>query len=411
MLCKRRPAVSKRTVTDEELARPLVPYREAVDTIVASFSPLAPDVVPIDRARGLVVAEPIVASFDVPGFDNSAMDGFAVRAADTAAPGAVLRLVDDLPAGSSPRVEITEGTAATIMTGAPLPAGADTVVPWEDTERRADDVVVLRATTRGKHVRPAGEDIRAGDEVVPSGTELQPVHLGVIASLGMGEVRAHPRPRVAILSTGDELASPGEQLDEGHVYDANRTLLSAACARTGGDVVASALIGDEPEMIAAWLHQVSRHADLIVTTGGASVGEHDWIRAILEREGELSLWRVAIKPGKPIAFGSFDGTPVLGLPGNPGSAFVGMHVFVARAIRAMAARPIEPASVSARLAADVKGSPSRTSFARVRLDGDVAVPLPAQSSVVLSNLIPADGFAIVPPGGLPEGATVTVEVI
>ena len=164
-------------------------------------------------------------------------------------------------------------------------------------------------------------------------------------------------------------------------------------------------------MIAAWLRQVARHADLIVTTGGASVGEHDWIRAILEAEGDLSLWRIAIKPGKPVAFGRFEGTPVLGLPGNPGSAFVGMHVFVARAIRAMAARPVDPPSVRAHLAAAVKGSPSRTLFCRVRLEGETAVPLPAQSSVVLSNLIPADGFAIVPPGGLPEGADVTVEMI
>ena len=195
------------------------------------------------------------------------------------------------------------------------------------------------------------------------------------------------------------------------MYDANRTLLSAACARAGAQVEATALIGDEPDLIAAWLRQVARHADLIVTTGGASVGEHDWIRSILEAEGDLSLWRVAIKPGKPIAFGRFAGTPVFGLPGNPGSAFVGMHVFVARAIRAMAARPVEPQSVRARLASAVKGSSSRTLFARVRLDGDVATPLPAQSSVVLSNIIPADGLAIVPPGGLPEGAEVTVEMI
>jgi molybdopterin molybdotransferase len=403
--------VTKRTVTQEELDRPLIAYRDAVDQILSAFAPLSPETIPLDRALGLITAESVVAPLDVPGFDNSAMDGFAVRAADIDVPGAVLRLVDDLPAGSDPHIEIGPGTAATIMTGAPLPPGADAVVPWEDTERRGDEVVVLRETTRGKHVRPAGEDIRAGDIVVPAGTELRPVHLGVIASLGLAEVRAHRRPRVAILSTGDELAAPGDELKPGHVYDANGTLLSAACVRAGADIDAMALIGDEPDFIATWLRQVARHVDLIVTTGGASVGEHDWIRAILESEGELTLWRIAIKPGKPVAFGRFDGTPVLGLPGNPGSAFVGMHVFVARAIRAMAARPIEPASVRATLSAAVKGSPSRTLFARVRLDGDVATPLPAQSSVVLSNIIPADGFAIVPPGGLPEGADVTVEII
>ena len=403
--------MTKRVVTDEELERPLVPYADALTQILSAFSPLPPEIVPLERARDLILAETIVADFDVPGFDNSAMDGYAVRAADTADSPTALKLVDDLPAGSDPQVRIEPGTSATIMTGAPLPPGADAVVPWEDTDRGDGVVTVLRQTTPGKHVRPAGEDLHAGDEVIQAGTELRPVHLGVIASLGRTQVAAHRRPRVAVLSTGDELAIPGEALKPGQVYDANKTLLTAMCERAGADIDATALIGDEPDVIGSWLRQVARHADLIVTTGGASVGEHDWIRAILEAEGTLSLWRIAIKPGKPVAFGRIEGAPVLGLPGNPGSAFVGMHVFVARAIRAMAARPIEPESVRARLAAAVKGSPSRTLFCRVRLEANVAVPLPAQSSVVLSNLIPAHGFAIVPPGGLPEGADVTVEML
>ena len=405
------PAVSKRIITDEELQRPLVPYTDALEQIVSTFSALPPEIVELERARGLVLAESIVADRDVPGFDNSAMDGYAVRAEDTAAAPVTLKMVDNLPAGSDPQVRVERGTAATIMTGAPMPPGADAVVPWEDTDRGDVEVTILRSTTQGKHVRPAGEDLRAGDEVILAGTELEPVHLGVIASLGRTEVSAHRRPRVSVLSTGDELAVPGEPLKPGQVYDANRTLLAAMCERAGADIDATALIGDEPDVIAAWLRQVARHADLIVTTGGASVGEHDWIRAILEAEGTLSLWRIAIKPGKPVAFGRIEGTAVLGLPGNPGSAFVGVHVFVARAIRAMAARAIEPQAVRARLGTAVKGSPSRTLFCRVRMDGSVAVPLPAQSSVVLSNLIPADGFAIVPPGGLSEGVDVTVEMI
>jgi molybdopterin molybdotransferase len=404
--------MSKRVVTEEELQRPLVPYEEALARIVSAFSPLQAELVPLERARGLILAEAIVADRDVPGFDNSAMDGYAVLASDTAGEQpVVLKLVDDLPAGADPHVRIESGTAATIMTGAPMPPGADAVVPWEDTDRRGSEVVVLRQTTPGKHVRPAGEDLQAGDDVIAAGTELQPVHLGVIASLGRIEVHAYRRPRVAVLSTGDELAVPGEPLKPGQVYDSNKALLTAMCERAGAEIDATALIGDEPDVIGSWLRQVARHADLIVTTGGASVGEHDWIRAILEGEGNLSLWRIAIKPGKPIAFGQIEGTPVLGLPGNPGSAFVGMHVFVARAIRAMAARAVDPPSLRARLGAAVKGSPSRTLFCRVQLHGDVAVPLPAQSSVVLSNLIPAHGFAIVPPGGLPEGADVTVEMI
>jgi molybdopterin molybdotransferase len=188
-------------------------------------------------------------------------------------------------------------------------------------------------------------------------------------------------------------------------------LLRAMCERAGATVVADDMIGDEPDAIAAWLRDAGARADLIVTSGGASVGEHDWIRNILEREGTLQMWRVAIKPGKPIAFGRIGGTPVFALPGNPGSAFVCAHVFVQPAIRLMGARDPAPLRLPARLGGDVKGSPSRTMFARVRLDGELAVPLPAQSSVVLSNLIPADGFAIVPPGGAREGAEVVVELI
>ncbi|MGZ4120426.1 MAG: molybdopterin molybdotransferase MoeA [Actinomycetota bacterium] len=403
--------MSKRTVTAEELQRPLVPYRDALAQIVGAFAALEPVDVAVEDALGLVTPEPIIAPIDVPGFANSAMDGYAINSRDTSEPPVVLRLVDDLPAGSDPTIDIAPGTAATIMTGAPLPPGADAVVPWEDTERRDGEVAVLVKIPPGKHVRPAGEDLRAGSVVIEAGSELRPIHIGVLASLGLAKVLVIRRPRVAILSTGDELAAPGEALKPGHVYDSNRALLAAMCARAGADVVASALIGDEPDAIAAWLRDAARTADLIVTTGGASVGEHDWIRAILESEGDLALWRIAIKPGKPVAFGRIDGTPVLGLPGNPGSAFVGMHVFVARAIRTMAGRAVEPSSVRARLGAAVKGSPSRTMFCRVRLDGDIAVPLPAQSSVVLSNIIPADGFAIVPPGGLPDGAEVTVESI
>jgi molybdopterin molybdotransferase len=400
--------VSKRAVTKEELERPLVPYEDALTQIMSAFSILPPVELPLRDALGLVLASSVVADLDVPGFDNSAMDGYAVRAADT--PG-VLKLVDDLPAGVSPSIEISEGTAATIMTGAPLPPGADAVVPWEDTVRGEGEVEVLIQTSVGKHVRPAGEDLHAGDEVVPTDTELRPVHLGVIASLGSTSVRAHPRPRVSILSTGDELAASGDVLKPGQVYDSNRALLTAMAEHSGADVVTSALIGDDPDAIAAWLRDAARASDLIVTSGGASVGEHDWIRVILEKEGDLNLWRIAIKPGKPIAFGRIDDTPVLGLPGNPGSAFVGAHVFVGRAIRAMAGRPVDPPSATARLAKPVKGSPSRTLFCRVRLEGGTADPLPAQSSVVLSNLIPADAFAIIPPGGLPEGADVTVEMI
>lgn len=404
--------MSKREVTDEELARPLVPYEEAVARIVGSFEPLDAVDFPVGDALGLVIAESVTSEHDVPGFDNSAMDGYAIVSADTTGTTPVtLKLVDDLPAGTVGTARILAGTAATIMTGAPLPPGADAVVPWEDTTRGDGTVAVNVEITPRRHVRPRGEDVRAGDEVIAAGALLGPVHLGVLASVGRTHVQAIARPRVAILSTGDELAAPGEALKPGQVYDANRAVLRGMCERAGARVSADALISDDPDAITAWLRTAARKADLIVTTGGASVGEHDWIRAILEQQGALTLWRIAIKPGKPIAFGAMDGTPVLGLPGNPGSAFVGAHVFVQPAIRALSGRAPGAPRVTKRLAAAVKGSPSRTQFTRVRLDGDAAIPLPAQSSVVLSNILSADGFAIVAPGGAPEGAEVTVELL
>jgi molybdopterin molybdotransferase len=401
----------KRQVTAEELARPLIGYREAVERIVGSFQPLPPVDVPLHEALGLAIAEDVVAMTDVPGFDNSAMDGFAVRADDTADAPVSLRVVDDIPAGTVGGITVQPGTCTTIMTGAPVPEGADTVVPWEDTERDGDSVTIKVAFSAGRHVRPRAEDVRAGDQIIAWGVPLGPVHLGVLASIGRTRVRAHPAARVAILSTGDELAAPGAELAPGQVYDANRAVLRAMCERAGARVVADALIADDPDAIAGWLRDAASAADLIITTGGASVGEHDWIRAILEQHGELQLWRIAIKPGKPVAFGAIGGTRVLGLPGNPGSAFVGAHVFVQPSIRALGGRTPAAPAVTKRLASAVKGSPSRTQFTRVRIDGELAVPLPAQSSVVLSNLLGVDGFAIVEAGGAPEGAEVTVELL
>jgi molybdopterin molybdotransferase len=402
-------------VTASELAQPLVPYEEAVARVLEQIAALPPSLVPLRDARGLTLAEAIVSDHDVPGFDNSAMDGYAIVAADTAnataAAPVVLRLVDDLPAGTAPAQRIVPGTAAKIMTGAPIPPGADAVVPWEDTAARDEGVAVLTVVPRGKHVRPRGEDVRAGREVIRAGTTLHPVHLGVIASTGRSRVQAVPRPRVAVLSTGDELVAPGGELQPGRVFDANATLVAAMCENVGATVTLTGLVGDDPGAVAEWLDGAAGMADLIVTSGGASVGEHDWLRDVLERHGELSLWRVAIKPGKPVAFGRVEGRPVIALPGNPGSAFVGVHVFVAAAIRKLAGRDPAPRAARALLSQDVKGSPSRTLFLRVRLAGNKALPLPAQSSVVLSNIISTEGFAIVPPGGLPAGAEVRVELL
>ncbi len=399
----------KRAVTQHELDQPLLPYDDAVRLVVGSFAPLGSRSVALTDALGLVCAEDVTSAIDVPGFASSAMDGYAVRASDVQEPPVTLPVTGELPAGAN-TVAHEPGTAATIMTGGPVPTGADAIVPWEDTDRGEQLVTINASTTSGKHVRPAGEDVRTGQRVVARGDVLDAVRLGVLASIGSTSVDAIPRPRVSVLSTGDEITAPGEPLAPGHVYDANSTLIATLLRSSGAEVAGVATKPDDPDAISTWLSSAAASSDLIVTTGGASVGSHDWLRDVLERHGELSMWRVAVKPGKPVALGRIDGTPVLVLPGNPGSAFAGMHCFVIPAVRTMLGRDPAHASARKRLGAEIKGSPSRTLLARVRVDGHRAVPLPAQSSVVLSNLIGADGFAVVPPGGLAEGAEVRVEL-
>ena len=408
----------RRAVTRDELEKPLLPYEEAVRLVVGSFSPLPPALAPLADALGQVAADDVASDVDVPAFESSAMDGYAVRSEDAPDASAdrpvVLRIVGEAPAGAPTATPVEAGTAVKIMTGGVLPPGADAIVPWEDTQPQGDRIAVVRPVRHRRHVRPAGEDVHAGERVVARGEVLTPVHLGVLASIGRVDVPVHPRPRVAILSTGDEVASPGEPLGPGRVYDANATLLAALAKSAGAIVVSARWLPDDPTQIRDWLRDIGPHADLVVTTGGASVGEHDWLREVLQRDGELGMWRVAMKPGKPVAFGSVGGTRVLALPGNPGSAYACAHTFVVPAIRAMGGRPPEHRVVEAVLGDDVAGSPSRTLLCRVRLDRNesstIAHPLPAQSSVVLSNLLPADGFAIVRPGGLATGDPVRVEL-
>lgn len=399
----------KRDVTAEELTREITPYGEAVSRFVTSFSPRPPVAMPLDDAVGCAAAEDVTATFDVPGFPSSAMDGYAVRSTD-ATEGARLRVTDARAAGhSGAGAAVQAGEAIKVMTGAPVPDGADAIVPWEDTIVDGDEIEVTRGTSPDRHVRPQGEDISIGRVVIARGDVVTTISAGVAASLGHTALNVHPRARVAIASTGDEVVPPGEPLPAGAIYDANRTVLRAMCMAWGAQVVRADLVRDDPVALGAWLHDASENADLIVTTGGASVGEHDWMRALLERDADLQWWRVAVKPGKPVAFARMGNAGVLALPGNPGSAVVGAHIFVARAIRLLSGRAPDHQGGTATLGEAVKGSPSRTAFTRVRLDGETAIPLPAQSSVVLSNLLDTDAFALIPPGGLPAGAPVTWE--
>ena len=310
----------------------MLPLEEAQARLLAHARPTGEERVGLADAAGRVLADPrIVAAVDVPPFANSSMDGFALRAAD--APG-VLRVAGEVAAGAGSLHPVEAGTAVRIMTGAPLPPGADAVVPIEDVAESDGVVSVSSPIGPGAFVRSAAHDTRAGDVVLLDGP-LSPARLAVLASLGIGAVEVRRRPVVAILSTGDELIAPGDPLGPGQIHDANGPSLAAAVIEAGGQPLLLARVGDDPEAIERTLRGAAASADLIVTSGGVSVGHHDHVRAVLEEQGALDFWRIAVQPGKPLAVGELEGTTIIGLPGNPVSALVTFELFARPFIRAM----------------------------------------------------------------------------
>jgi molybdopterin molybdotransferase len=310
---------------------------EARREILGACAPLAPRPVPLLEAVGCVTADAVVTDEDVPPFANTAMDGYAVRAADTAGAPARLEVVATLAAGMAPGQAVGPGQAIRIMTGAPMPPGADAVVMVERT--RAEDggraVVVEVPATPGDHVRAAGEDLRAGQLVFGTGTVLGPGHVGVLASLGCETVTAVPRPRVGVLSTGDELVSGPQPLRAGQIRDANRPMLLALANQSGFEAVDLGVVGDDEAVLTAAVESGVAECDALVTTGGVSVGDFDYMKAVLDRLGRMRWWQVAIKPAKPLAFGLVGSVPVFGLPGNPVSSMVSFELFARPALRRM----------------------------------------------------------------------------
>jgi molybdopterin molybdotransferase len=309
----------------------MLPLEEALARLLARSSLVAAERVALTDAAGRVLADPrVVAAVDVPPFANSSMDGFALRSADS--PG-VLRVAGEVAAGAESLPTVEPGTAVRIMTGAPLPGGADAVAPIEDVAESDGVVSVPSAVASGSYVRAAAHDTRAGDEVVLDGP-LSPAQLAVLASLGIGSVEVRRRPQVVILSTGDELVDPGEPLRPGQIHDANTVALAAAAVEAGGEPLELPREADDEGRIEGSLRAAADRADLIVTSGGVSVGRHDLVRDVLERAGGLDFWRIAVQPGKPLAVGELDGVTVIGLPGNPVSALVTFELFVRPLIRA-----------------------------------------------------------------------------
>lgn len=401
----------------------MIPLADAQEHVLGAIAPLPPATVALRDALGLVTVEAIVAAEPVPPFANTAMDGYAVRAADTvdAGPAAPvpLRVVADLPAGRSPEgITVGRGEAVRIMTGAPVPDGADAIVMVEETERAGDDGVrILRAATAGDHVRPAGGDLAAGQTVFAAGTVLTPAHLGVLASVGRREVTVGARARVAVLSTGDELVESGP-LAPGQIRDANRPMLLALVAAAGAEPVDLGIAPDDEDRITARLEEGIASCDAVVTSGGVSVGDYDYVKAALDRLGALEWWQVAIKPAKPLAFGVVDGTPVFGLPGNPVSSHVSWELFARPAVLARMGhhrrfRPEVRAVADHALARKPDG---KLHFDRVHVryeDGRYrAARTGAQQSNVLSAMAAANGLALVPDGdGVAAGDDVTVMLL
>jgi molybdopterin molybdotransferase len=386
-------------------ARELVELDQARRIVLDAVGPLPPTRVVLDAALGRVLREDVSAETPVPAFDNSAMDGFAVRTSDlrgaSEASPVALRVVGESRAGRPSELALQGGETISISTGAMLPAGADAVVKIEDAEARDGVVEFAVAAAEGQDVRRAGEDVVPGQRVLESGIALGPAELGVLASLGRGDALCAPRPRVAVVVTGDELVASGEHQREGGVRDTSTHTIRALARCAGGEVGLAKLVGDEQAATAAALLAARENADVVVICGGVSVGLHDHVRAALRALGAReSFWGVALKPGRPTWFGTLQGTPVFGLPGNPVSAMVTFTLLVRPALRALQGAPIDERRWSAVLDRDYEKPAGRAHVVRCRLrardDGWHAEPTGAQGSHILTSMLGADALAIVP---------------
>jgi molybdopterin molybdotransferase len=397
---------------------------EHLEAILAIAAPLPELDLTLLDAHGCVLAEDVVATESLPRFDNASMDGYAVRVSDlAAATGAapvVLPVVGDIAAGSRGTYSVQPGLCVRIMTGAPMPAGADAVVPVEWTDGGLAQVSITQAPAPGAYIRRSGEEVVAGATVLQRGTYLQAAQLGLIAAVGRARVRARPKPRVVVISTGSELVELGEPLLPGQIYDSNGYSLAAAAREAGAIAYRVGPVGDDPKILIDTIEDQLIRADIVVTTGGVSVGAHDVVREVIGRLGDVKFSRVAMQPGQPQAFGTIgeDKVPFFGLPGNPVSALVSFEVFVRPAIRRMlGSDPIQRPRVRARLTQRLTSPAGKRQFVRVLLgveDGDyVATPVGGAGSHLIASMAHANALAVVPEEitELPVGTPIPVMVL
>lgn len=396
----------------------MIPVRQALETILQDVHPLPPERVSILDACGRVIAEAVAAPRHIPPRDNSAMDGYAVRRADLG--GGALRVVESIPAGREGSRPLAAGEAMKIMTGAPVPDGADTVVPVEDTRAEGDRVEILAAPAVGSHIREAGEDVREGEEVIPIGSRVRPAEVGMLASLGRSFVLVHQRPRVAILATGDEIVEVDASTDGDKIINSNSYGLSAQVAGEGAVPVLLGIGRDDPEGLAEMLRRASR-CDVVLTTGGVSMGDYDFVRPVLAASGvEVKFWKVAMRPGRPIVYGTRGSVPFFGLPGNPVSALVGFEQFVRPVLRRLQGhrrlfRPMVEAVLGEEAGA-VRAGAGRMDFVRCRVERDGGgyrvVSVKKQGSGMLKTLVEANALMVLPPEstGVTPGDRVRVQI-
>ena len=350
-------------------------------------------------AGGRVLAQDVVAQVDVPPLDNAQMDGYALRCADALEVPARLPVPLRITAGQAPST-LPAAVAARIFTGAPIPHGCDTVVMQEDTRAEDGQVVVLKKPEPGQWIRRAGSDIGCGSVALPAGLALRAQHLGVAASVGAAKLCVVRRPQVALFCTGDELAMPGEAIAPGRIYNSNRFVLAGLLESLGCVVQDLGIVPDSLPATRAALQRAASDADLVLSSGGVSVGEEDHVRAALESLGELHLWQIAMKPGKPVAFGRVQGVPFIGLPGNPVSSFVTFVLLVRPfLLHCLGMRELEPQAYILRADFSHRGDPVRREFLRARINASGAVELyPSQSAAVLSSVAWAHGLVDLAPG-------------
>jgi molybdopterin molybdotransferase len=393
----------------------LITVTEARRLVLDSIRPLGSELIELDDALGRVLGQDVVAAGDVPAFPSSAMDGYAVIAGGA---GRTLTVVGESRAGSPTQHRVLDGEAIRISTGAAVPDGATAVIPQENVTAGGDQKIATKAAvTAGENVRSPGEDMRAQTTVLSAGTRLGAVELGAAAAAGVGSVTAARMPRVTVLCTGDELRAPGEPLGPGQIHNSNAPMLTGLATHAGGLTARARRLPDDRDATAAGISEALERSDVVLISGGVSVGPHDHVKPVLAALGvDEVFWSVALQPGKPTWFGARDGGAlVFGLPGNPVSTVVTFSLFVAPALAALQqTAPARPPVPEAVLGADVRRNPRREQAVRVRLTpgdaGPVAVPNGAQGSHILTSLLGADALAMIPPGegSLTAGTAVTL---